>query len=258
MPLPIKLYDLFKSKLADDTFEEKKIVDILAEVFDKADAKDKVQKANQEISSEREKLKEEIKAIKDALTQKEKELESVKVNALSEDEKKKIADLKSKGMTPENEAKFNSLMQKVQEFEETLKKERDARESNEKLLKESKKSERYQALKNKVIGALSEKRILGDNAKIALSFLESEGMIKLNENDDGTFSESFVIQKDGKPFDVKLEDLASEIATKHENLVMSSGRQGAGDSYTPSGNSMFNQPKTLPDLQSDAWANLKS
>lgn len=238
MPLSTSLHKALKELLTDKEHDGKKLIDIIAEINDKAEAKDKVQKANEDISSERDTLKEEVKTLKakvaeseTAIKTKETELENLKANQLSPEEKKLWLETKAKGMTPEIEAKMNRMADDMAKLTETVKQQTQKAEEADKRAKDAKMSTSRTGLENKLTKILAEKKITGANAEIALALMEKNGLFKLVEK-DGEFSEEFYTKNEnGGMLSANINELADYVATKHENLVDSSGRSGPGQTH---------------------------
>jgi len=266
MPMPAKLHDLLTEKLGDEKYklgdEEQKVVDILANWEDAASAKDKVQKANKEISDEREALKKEVGTLKDslkekdtALADKDKEIERHQQNALSDDDKAKLEALKGKGMTPEAEAKYNALEAKLNEAADNITKLTDTITQKEQLAEKATEASHREKLNTALLSALAEKGIKSPkNQKLAIAAINADGLAKISKAEDGTYKQAFIIRKDGKDLEATIDGLAEHFAGEHESLVDSSGNQGTGNNHdSGTGNHGYEWGKgTLDDARRHA------
>ena len=75
-------------------------------------------------------------------------------------------------------------------------------------------------------------KITGENADIALNYITSTGLAKLNKDDNGGTQEKYYILKDGKTLEATADELAQHFASTHEQLVSSSGNAGTGQDHS--------------------------
>lgn len=234
------LHDKFKEFLKDEELDGVNLINVITELSDKADAKEKVQTANDEISKERDDLKTEVKTLKEKTTEletgvkeKDTEIEKLKESQLTEVERAAFLETKKTGMTADAEAKFNKITETLKEVQESLQSEKEARTKSDAATKVAKQKEYSTSLHNKVLKELGDANIKGTNADMALLKLEAEGLIKLNvdEATDSVEEKYFTKSTDGKLLDASLKELVTDFAANHENLVSASGNIGSGNSH---------------------------
>ena len=255
MAMPKNIHDKLKELLKDAKEGDKSLLDTIAEWQDAAEAKEKVQKANDEIIKERETLKTEIKELKKSVSGKEDEVKRLQENMLTEDDKKKFDEFKKKGMTLDVETKFNKLESTLETVTKTLTEEKKRREDSEKKAADSYMTSVKAKLTQELTNALTAKKIEGDNVDVALSIIDRKGLVKLEPKEDGAVERKLYVYDDkGKVLAAEtVEDIASYIATKHQNLVSASGRSGTGLDHA-SNPPPTNTPnmRTLSEVQAHA------
>lgn len=240
MPMPKKVHDVLSEKLSDAKVtidgEETLFVDYIEALFDKADAAVKIQTANAEISKGREKAEANVKDLKKKLEdlsvaqkEKEDEIKRLQDSMLSDDDKKKLDDLKrSGGITREAEAKINALAAQVEEAQKATEEltKKYEQERDEKIAAEA--SGRKERLRSDITTALGKVGIVGENSRIALNDILAESMVSDTET-----GRAYTVLKDGKICSVEtIDELASHYASVNENLVRSSGNSGPGQTHT--------------------------
>ena len=267
MAMQKALHDKLKELLGEEKIGEDKVLELVVNAFDGAEAKEKVQKANEDLIKKRDELvgsekelKEKVATLEQSIGEKDKEIEKVKDGLLSDEEKAAYLKIKETGMTPEVEARVNKL-EKAFEEERAKREESDAKmaEAAERARQATVK-ERETALNNKIITALGDEKITGENAEFALLSMKSKGLFKLIEGDDGSFAESFYTKDaDGKTFEATLSELCKDYATRHENLVSASGKTGRGydDNSNNNNKPIPPNPQNLQEAEAQAAALLQ-
>lgn len=264
MAMQKALHDLLKKTLGDEKSGDDKLLKIVSGWYETTEADtasiEKLEKANKELIEKRDasdtsekELKEKVVTLEKSVTDKDAEIEKIKEGQLSDVERAEYLKTKKTGMTPDAEARFNKLEKNFTEIGEKL-------EASEKRAIEADESaklatfkEKETALDNKVITALGDVKITGENAEMALLSMKSKGLYKLN-NDDGAFSESFVTKDGGKELTATLSELCTDYASKHEMLVAPSGNVGSGNNH----NTNPNNTTTTPNPQNLQEAQLKA
>ena len=259
MAMQKALHDKIKELVSDEKIGEDKVLKLIVAAFDSAEAKEKVQTANDELTQKRDELtasekelKEKVVTLEQSVTDKDAEIEKVKEGQLSEAEKAEYLKTKATGMTPDAEARFNKLEKSFTEIGEKL-------EASEKIAVEAAETaklathkEKETALNNKVLTALGDVKITGENADMALLSMKSKGLYKLN-NEDGVYSESFITKDGDKSLTATLSELCTDYASKHENLVAPSGNTGSGNNHNTNTNTNNTpNPQNLQEAQAKA------
>jgi 2-hydroxy-3-keto-5-methylthiopentenyl-1-phosphate phosphatase len=241
MAMPHDLHEMLKEVCADKKYKEDGLLLLLVDTYDKAEAKDKVQEANTGLIAERDELKNKLKDLKserDTMTEtlkaKEAEVDKLKESSLTDEEKKAYLAIKEKGMTSDVEAKINSLTEKIETLTTQVTEEQSARELSEKAAIEAKRAERVGEVKSLLTTELGKNKISGENARLALTVLETDALFKVDAKEDGSYESKFFTKKDGKFFGATAEELAKHFAETHENLVDSSGNIGSGNNHSNS------------------------
>jgi hypothetical protein len=231
-------YDILVGKLGDVMIKvddkDVKILDVIDQWHDAAEAKDKVQKANKEISDERDLLKKAVADAKKVETDLAAELERHRKNSLTDEDKAKLEAMKKKGMLPEMEAQFNAAIEKIN----TLTK------SHEDLVSQitaektavitARKESAEKDLRVSLTDALAKANIR-KSARLAVNTILSEGMAKIVE-ENGAFRQVFTVMKDGKPLALtSVDEVATHVAKEYEQLVDSSGNGGTGHQHNGNG-----------------------
>jgi len=248
MAMPSALHKVLKESLVDKTYDEKPVLDFISEIYAQYEAADKIKKANEDHIKEREELKTKNKEYKEIVDKKDKELkdmgseiEKLKTSQLSDEERKQWIETKKKGMTSDAEAEFNRLKATVEELNAEIKTEAQKRIDAEKRSKESTYAGKRTELETKIYKALSDKGINGSDADMAIAVIEKQGLFKLDETETG-FAEKFFVKGDkGEPLSASISELADYMATKHENLVKSSGNRGSGINHSSAPNNSIPQ-----------------
>ena len=238
--MPKALYDLLSDKLGDSKItigdqDEALVTELVAQYYDKAGAKDAVQKANEDLIKKRDTYRNQLDEYEGKVKTMQDELENYKKNALSDDEKKKYKEYKNKGMNEDAEARFNSLNEDLKNTQEQLKQMQSAIKEKEAKEKQTHVELEKQRLRTELISALNKNGITS-RANIALHVIEGEGLAKLNEN-EGVYNRAFYYKKDGKTLSVdSIDDLVKNFANDNEYLVESSGNNGTGNNHSSNGN----------------------
>lgn len=239
MAMPSALHKVLKENLVDKQYDDKPVIEYISEIYAQYEATDKIKKANEDLTKKRDDYEAKIKEQKEALDKKDKELkdinseiEKLKINQLSDEEKKQWLETKKKGMTADAEAEFNRLKVTVEELKTEIKTEAQKRLDAEKRSKESTYAGKRTELETKIYKALSDKGINGKNADMAIALIEKQGLSKLEENETG-FVEKFYTKGDkGELLSATMNELAEYISVVHENLVSASGNRGSGVNHS--------------------------
>ncbi len=261
MPMSKALHDALSSDaLKEIKIEDKTVLAYVTELYDTAQAKEKVQNSNDDISKERDKLKEKLKTIKTesetkdkAITDKDTEIERLKADSLTPEEKKAWLETKKSGMTDDAKAEFNKLNDNFTKLNEKFEASEKKATETEKNYQEAKRAEKMAGLKDTLKTSLAGYKIGGKNANVAMAYLESENMFKIHE-ENGQISYKFYTKNDkGEDLSATADDLAKHVATNFENLVDSSGKAGPGNTHDNNKNYPGSKEgQTHPELVDEA------
>lgn len=261
--LPEELRKLFKHLSEISTTKEYDGIGLneyLANLWDKASAKEAVQIANKDLTRQRDEWKAKERGFKE-------ELEQLKTqtSTLSEENKKLISSqlseeqksLLSRGLSPEMEAIMNTLKKTVEEqgtqmrtLQETLQKTAQEKEA-------ARQQADQEALNGTLTQALMQHKIKEPGQiSAALALINAKKMAQIEHDDNGTTKHIFSYTENGKPYAFgNAEELAKYVAEKNQYLVSASGKPGGGSSYTPQGNehtSTYSNAKNLNEFRSHA------
>lgn len=254
--MPKTIHDKLKDLLKEEKDGDKSLLDVISGWQDEAEAKGKVQKANEEIIKERESLKTELKDTKKNLSDKDEEIKRLQANLLTEDDRKKFDEFKKNGMTVDVAAKINKLESTIEAVNKTLVEEKTKREASEKRAQDSYMDSIRAELRKDLTNALTVKKIIGDNVDIALSYIDSKGLVKLEKKEDGTIERKLYVYDDKNKIlsAESVDDIAAYIANKHQNLVSSSGKPGTGFDHSSDRSDKPNAPdgRSLQSIQAHA------
>jgi len=239
-----KTHDVLKSLLTENPDILKEIMDI----SDAADAKTKVQEANKELIADREKLSVKEKEKEKELQKMLEEIKRLQTSQLTDEDRKKLEDFKSKGMNPEVESKFNGLNATIESLQKTIAAEQEARKISEENAKKAELNAKMQAMDNSLITALDKVSIRGSATEFALAYIQKKNLATIS--DDGR--EIYTIYKDNKPFPATVEELAAHIAKTNEQLVSPSGNNGTGQSHSSQNSGSRAPLQTLQEIRDAA------
>ena len=228
------LNKIIKDALKDLKIGEESAVSVVEAAFDKAEAKDKVQKANEELTAQRKEWEAKDKEYKASISKFEK----------SEKEKsERISDLEKEKLTPEERAKlkstesieanFNKIKEELSAIKAENETEKSQRVEAQKKAKDALISEKKQAQKVAISNELNKHKITDDKNTQAIHTLFGEGLVKLEEKEDGTTTEIYYRRnKDKELVASTLEELVSDFADKNKHYVQPSGINGLGQNHT--------------------------
>ena len=272
MAMTTALHKAFKEALGDTKHDGKVLIDLVDIYFKGNEAMEKVQTANDDISKERDELKTKLKTAneekektekdlkenKKTLEVKEAEIEKLKTDQLTPEEKKEFLALKEKGVS---EANYNRIVEDMKElkgkFEASEQKAKDAEEAKTKADRAKLETDQ----ENRIIKALGTAKITkSDNADAAMFLAKKAGLYKIEHKEDGTATESYFTKNDqGGELAATLDEMCAYIAGKYENLVDSSGNSGSGHDHNTTGKTNNSKStETLQDLQSQAHAEMNA
>lgn len=231
------LHDLLTEKLADTKHGDKALVKIVEDWEDAASVKGKVQTANEEISKERDELKGKVKEANNKLADKDKEIERLQDNMLSDEDKKNFEDYKKRGMTSDKEkemdAKLNAMADKLEQATAKITEMTQTIEEKESAALKATEESAKTSLKTDVIGALAKHGVKSPNAqKLAINSILADGLARVVKDENGGFKRVFTVVKDGKSLEATIEQLAETFAKENEALVDSSGKSGSGTDHS--------------------------
>jgi hypothetical protein len=254
-------------KLTELLKEEKDLLKNIVDWQDAAEAKEKVQKANEDLTGERDGLKDlvktqkaEVEAKEKSLSEKDAEVKRLQAGQLTEEDKRNLDEYKKKGMTPDIEVKLNTLNDTIKTLNERLDLSEKAQIANQEALTKAKLDEAKALQRSALTTALSDAKITGEDAEIALAYISSKELAKLTKPENGgAYVENFYIIKDGSRIEAKsAKELAEHFAATHENFVRSSGNVGSGNNHSSDRRTEPNTTKgnsdSLMDLRSKGEA----
>jgi len=235
-----------KKVLADLKVGEKFVIDIVTDLDDKAEAKDKVQKANDDLTKQREKwetsekdYKTKVEGFETSVKDKDTEIKRLQSNQLTDEDKKKIEDYKKGVMNEDVTAQFTAINSKLEIVTKSLQTEQDLRKTEQENAKTLKLDTANETLRNTLSKALTGKKILdGENTKYNTSALHTiigEGLAKVVVNEDGTIEKKFYTRNDKKEIQTAtVDELADYFASNNEGFIASSGNSGSGHDHNNS------------------------
>lgn len=265
MPMEVKILETLRAKLGSEKItvdgKELPLLDGIVGWFDKAEAAVKIQQANTDLTTQREAHEKELKELKTAAVTHKEEVERLLKNQLSDEDKAKLEKVKTKGMTSEMEAIFNTQKAaieahaaKIAEMEKKTADAEVARVKAEQVATET-------AMRNDITTALANVKIVGESGRIAINTILADKMVSLNDKGERVYT----VHRDGKPFSVtSMNDLVADFAKTHENLVSPSGNRGTG---APTGSPTngaagagggSSQGQSLREVQAEASAMLNT
>ena len=265
MAMPHDLHELLKEACGDRKYKENDLIKLIVTTYDESEklteSVTKLETANSEISKEREELKEKVKTIiteKDtavkSLTEKDTIIQKLKEGELSEDERKKLLEIKqNNGMTEDVKAQFNTLGEQVKILSEQIISTEAARKQAEESAKEAKLASRVVEAKTTLATELEKVDIRGENARLALLDLENSSLFKVENKEDGGYETKFYTNNAEKKFTATAEELAIFYAEKYQNLVSSSGNVGSGLNHSSDYNN-FTPKQPVYGSRKDAQA----
>jgi len=229
-----------KDALKDVKVGDSTAISIVEAAFDKAEAKDKVQKANEELTAQRKEWEVKEKEYKS----KNAELES-KVQKFEKSDKEKtekISVLEKEKLTPEEREKLkasealkadmNQIIEEVKALKEDNETQKNKRIEAEKASRVAILNERKQAQKTAISTELSKHKIIdGKNAQ-AMHVLFGDGWAKLEVNDDGTTEEKYYTKNsEGELVTSTLAKTIANFAENNKFYVAPSGNIGTGQNH---------------------------
>jgi hypothetical protein len=232
-----KFYSELEAKKIDFTFSNKPLSEIIKEIDDAADAKTKVQKANEDLIAARNGLDKENKELKAAITKAQKDFEDFKQSHSGDN------------LSPALTAKFNTMQTTIDDLSKTLKTEQEARTKSEKERILAEVHAREKDLENRLQRALGDVGIKSAKSiRAAIALIREEKLINVAVNDKGEITELITINKGGKPNAATEKELAEYIAAEYENLVDSSGN-GGGTGVPPNQSPKRKDNRSVNDLK---------
>lgn len=260
MPMPKALHDLLSEKLGDAKYEEKPVLDILTDWEDGNGAKVKVQEANRDLTARRDAAEKDLKASKDALAAKEKEVERLQNNMLSDEDRANFEKFKKSGMTSEKEremeAKMNALTDKLDTAATQIQTLTQSVETERQNTARATEANAHTQLKGDVVAALAKQGIKNPaNQALAMHSIIAEGQATIAKDDNGGFVQKYIVTKNGKPLEATIDELAETFAKAHEALVDASGNMGPGqdhNSYASTGNVLTDPKASRGQLEDEA------
>ncbi len=232
------LHDKLSEALKDVKIGDDSAFDLVKGYYDSAEAKDKVQKANDDLVAKRDAHEAEIKELKDSiaekdtsLSDKDSEIIKLKESSLSEEERKSFLEMQKTGMSKDMEATFNKLRADIDGLNTKLAESEKANQEAAETAKNATRAEKMATYKTQIKSALGDAGINGSNAELALLKLEADGLFKIKEKDGAFETKAFVKNDKGEMLDATLKNLADDTAKRYENLVSPSGNTGSGQDH---------------------------
>lgn len=227
------VYDAFKEVLKDAKTtingEEKTLLDIVTYW---EEGVEKTKTANKDLTAQRETWETKEKEYKQTITDVEK---------LKSDLETQLSEIKGKSgkkdeQRTELEKMINTLTDQVNSLKEASENaEKKAQEMEEKASKANYTAS-IKSLREKILTGLSEHKITGNRAELAIETIMAKEFAKLVKDDEtGLYSESFCTQKDGKLLAADVGTMCKWFADTNQFLVEGSGKPGTGNQHNSSG-----------------------
>lgn len=226
--------NLLREKLKDVKVtvdgEEK---DLLPIVFDWEEYLGKLKTANADLVSQREKWDQERKQFKTTIG----ELEKVKGEIEGKLKEKEGSSGKKSQEFEELQKQFNTVNERLESLTKLYEEEKTKAEQLQTQSREAMKTGSLGDLRAKVLAELGKHKIVGSQADAALAVIESKGLAKVIDGDNGAFVPTFATIKDGKSFSATLESMCKQFAEDNPYFVAPSGTRGPGANHESGGNS---------------------
>ena len=230
-----------KDALKDINVGNSPVLKIIEEINDRAEAKDKLQGVNLDLTKQREEWETKEKEYKKNLSEFETKQGVIDKTLKEKDEK--ISLLEKEKLTPEEkamlnksedmQATLNALLEKHSTLEKKFESETELRLKSEEEAKNATLASKKQSLENALIKELGENKIIGAKGKQALYTIFSDEMAKLHTNDDGTTEEKYYLKNsDGKLMASSLPEMVKKFAESNLHFVSPSGNSGTGQGHS--------------------------
>lgn len=209
------------------------VLKLVEEINDKAEAKDKVQKANEELTTQRKEWEKQEKEFKSKISSFEKALKE-KDDKLTILEKEKLSPEERETLkkTEDIIAELNAVREQQKQHTEELKTEKELRIKAEKERFEASVESRKQSQKTALTNELNKYKITGDKNVQALYTLYGEGFAKMDIEENGNMSEKYYTKtSDGKLATSTLEETVKRFAETNLHLVSGSEHTGTGQNH---------------------------
>lgn len=252
-----KTYNLLKEKLGDATVQsdgkDVPMLDWLNEIHEAATVSvPKLENANKDLVSQRDEWDTSKKELKKQIADLTSERDALKKASMSDDDRKKLESLGAKGMTPEVEAQFNALKEKVETLTQTVTNTQTELKNERENTATAKLASVREAMRTSLLTALAKHKIEGSKAEIALAAIEQKGFAKINTKDDGSHVQTFQVFNDnGDPLAVNnAAELAERFAKDNPYLVSGSKAGGSGDDhqYNPNDHNQRPDARSMLDM----------
>jgi flagellar biosynthesis/type III secretory pathway chaperone len=208
--------------------------DLKAEVEEITSIIEKLSTANKDLVNDRRMLDEKVKSTNKLYEDLKAEKEAISKNVLPEDELKKLLKLRETGMNDETAIKINTLLDEVKTIKADLEAEKIRSTQAFEKSKEAKKRAAVIAAESELVSNLTTAGISPDDAKLVLSFYRDKHLKLEEDPSTGDYKAILYKVKDGAEVSATAEDIAKEIAAKHERLVAATGTTGTGQTHTSS------------------------
>jgi len=251
--MPSSLYDLLKEKLGEDKYQDSLLIDLISDVYDKAEAAKDIQTANADLAEKKKALKESVENLESKIVEQNQEIERLQKNMLTDDDKENFKNYKAKGMTAEIEAIVNKQNEQIEQLTKKFENSEAERELKDKKLAEATKGEfRAKSISQferelASVGIKSAKKM-----ELAMAIVDKRNSLRVEETEDGTYKLGVYTERDGKLMPSTTQELAKELAEEHEYLVDSSGKSGPGVHYNPSYENGSRKYESLSDVKEAA------
>jgi hypothetical protein len=229
MSLGKKIKDALKG------LEDKSILTDVEAIADKAEAKDKVQKANDDLVTQRTEWQEKEKVYKSksaenetAIKDKDKKIKTLEDSTLSPEELQKLK------IVEKTQADFNKVLEEVKTLTETVASEKAQRVEAEELSKKSSKDAKVQAQKTSISNELAKHGIIEERNVSAGLKIFAEKSAVLETDESGNYVEKYYTKNDKhENVTSDLSSMVKNFAEKKEHLffISSSGNAGPGQNH---------------------------
>ncbi len=253
MALDKKIKDALKD------LEDKSVLEAVEKINDSAEAKGKVQKANEELTTQRKEWEDKEKGYKTkiadndtALIEKDSKIKSLEESTLSSEELQKLKTIEK------TQADFNAVLEEVKGLKEKIevsdKRVLDAEEKS----KKASQSEKEQALKTGISNVLAKHNITDVKNETAMHTIFAKGHATLETDEAGNTVEAYyTFNEKNEKVTSSLENMVSSFAESNKFLVSSSGNrgtgQGHGSEYVPPRQDNFESAQAAKAAEDADW-----
>lgn len=213
--------------------EDKSILVTVEGIQDKADAKEKVQKANDDLVSQRKDWEDKEKAYKATITEndtsikdKDVKIKELEQSTLSPEELQKLK------LAEKTQSDFNAVLEEVKGLKEKIEVSDKRAVDAEENTKKAKKSEKEQAQKTSISNELAKHKIIELKNETAMHTIFAKGHAGLETNESGELVEAYYTYNDkSEKVTSSLGKMVESFADENNYLISPSKNIGTGQSH---------------------------